>query len=322
MDTEKTFFLDGELDNQPFCELSQDELDIVEHFVEINRHLQEIHSLFLVLNFNIDQLKKRYTLKGNGNLFCGQQKAESEEDYIAVNAFIINLIASGSTLKGRSETYIKSNDAIEAQTKEDFNNISHNLYGKSFSYRLLIHLRDFTQHGHLSVGKLGNNYFFDLQQIVEKPHFNHKKKLEDEMKQITQEIMDIYRDTPTLSLTMTIAEYVSVLFSLYYEFWKTVKNEFQIACSKFEKVKNAYPANVACGDNPFPGFFIYKIIDGNAHVIPPIDSTVSTLEPFQNEAARLLREYNDSYHQLADNALWVRCVNQQYIEIEQGLETL
>ena len=63
MNTEKTFFLDGELDRQPFHELSKDELDIVEHFVEINRHLQEIHSLFLVLNFNIDQLKKRYIFR-------------------------------------------------------------------------------------------------------------------------------------------------------------------------------------------------------------------------------------------------------------------
>ena len=47
METEKTYALNGELDNISFIDLSENELEISRHHVEITRHLQEIHHLFL-----------------------------------------------------------------------------------------------------------------------------------------------------------------------------------------------------------------------------------------------------------------------------------
>lgn len=57
MDNEKMFLTD---DGFNFvCEkLAEEDLKTASHFIEITRHLQEIHQLFLIFKNDIDNLQK------------------------------------------------------------------------------------------------------------------------------------------------------------------------------------------------------------------------------------------------------------------------
>ena len=180
------YFLDGEFDEVAFVSLSESELTVSRHHVEITRHLQEIHHLFLMLKYDIESLQKEYTLDVSGKVFRGGKPAKREEDFIAVNAHVINIISAGRTLTEAMECYINTNERIEPEAKNRYKSFCSNTYDKSFSYRLLIRLRDFSQHGHLPVCKTHNNYCFDLKQILEKPHFNHNEKLRRQMADILE----------------------------------------------------------------------------------------------------------------------------------------
>ena len=67
MDTEKTFLIyeDSDIASR---ELSEGDLETARHYIEVTRHLQEIHHLFLIFKNNIDNLQKDYILK-NGEMF-------------------------------------------------------------------------------------------------------------------------------------------------------------------------------------------------------------------------------------------------------------
>ncbi len=138
-------------------------------------------------------------------MFREQNPANSGADYISVNSHIINIISAGRTLIESMECYIKNNSDI-GDAKQKYLDYYHNTYDSSFAYRFLIRLRDYSQHGHLPVSSTGNNYYFDLIQISNKPHYNHNKTFETQMKSIIDEILEKYHNTPTISLTETLAE--------------------------------------------------------------------------------------------------------------------
>lgn len=182
-------FLTDESLNLVYKELSENDLKIAKHFIEVTRHLQEIHHLFLIFKKDIDNLQKEYVLMNNGDVFSGQNPAENEDDYIAINAYTIRIISAGQTLVESMECYINNNTNIDDTAKQRYLDFYHKTYDLSFAYRLLIRLRDYSQHGHLPVSSLGNNYYFDLIQIVDKPHYNHNKTFENQMKNIIDNII-------------------------------------------------------------------------------------------------------------------------------------
>ena len=107
-----------------------------------------------------------------------------KNDYISINSYIINLISSGRTLADAMECYIKNVPSIGEPEREKFLEYLHNNYDASFAYRLLCNLRNYSQHGHLPVSSTENKYYFDLKQIVDKPHFNLNSGRTNEIKSI------------------------------------------------------------------------------------------------------------------------------------------
>lgn len=147
MDTEKMFLTDDGF-NLVYEELAEEDLKTARHFIETTRHMQEIHQLFQILKKDIDNLQNEYVLKNNGNVFREQNPANSEADYISVNSHIINIISAGRTLVESMECYIENNSDV-GDVKQKYLDFYHNTYDSSFAYRLLIRLRDYSQHGHL-----------------------------------------------------------------------------------------------------------------------------------------------------------------------------
>lgn len=306
-------FLTDENFNLVYKELSENDLDTARHFIETTRHLQEIHHLFLIFKKDIDNLQKEYALMNNGDVFSGQNPAENEDDYIAINAYTISIISAGRTLVESMECYINNNTSIDDNAKQRYLDFYHKTYDSSFAYRLLIRLRDYSQHGHLPVSSMRNNYYFDLIQIIDKPHYNHNKTFENQMKNIIDEILTKYHDTPTIALTETLAEFVVKLFSIYKMFWHQTENELNETYNRFQNVISAYPDNIITQRDCFTGLFVYDIVGSNAHVVNPEDNAQEAFTKFKNEAEVLYNEYNEAYKEVLSGNLYISYSENQLV---------
>ena len=80
MDTERMFLTDEGF-SLTYEELLENDLEVARHFIEVTRHLQEIHYLFLIFINNIDKLQKEYVLMNNGDVFYRERAANDESDY-------------------------------------------------------------------------------------------------------------------------------------------------------------------------------------------------------------------------------------------------
>lgn len=306
-------FLTDETFNLVCEELSENDLKIARHYVEITRHLQETHHLFLIFKNDIDNLQKEYVLENTGNVFCGQNPAENEDDYIAINAYTISIISAGRTLVESMECYIKNNTNIDDTAKQRYLDFYHKTYDSSFAYRLLIRLRDYSQHGHLPVSSMRNNYYFDLIQIVDKPHYNHNKTFENQMKNIIDEILTKYHDTPTIALTETLAEFVVKLLSIYKMFWYQTEDELNEAYNMFQNVISDYSDNIITQEDCLSGLFVYDIVGSNAHVVNSEDNVHEAFIKFKNEAEALYNEYNEAYKEVLSGNLYISYSEKQLV---------
>lgn len=320
MDTEKTFLTDERF--TLVCkELSENDLQIARHFIESSRHLQEIRQLLLIFKNDIDNLQKEYVFMNTGNVFCGKAPAMHENDFIAINAYTINLISAGRTLVESMECYIDNNPNVDDDAKQRYLEFYHQTYDSSFAYRFLIRLRDYSQHGHLPVSSEGNNYYFDLIQITDKPHYNHNKALKKQMKNIIDEILTKYHDTPTIAFTETLAEFVAKLLSIYKMFWRQTESGFKASYDSFQSLVFEYPDNFIADEDGLSRFFVYDIIDGNAQVVDPNGNSQEMFIQFKNEAEELCDAYEAAYKELLDGNLYVRYSGEQIV-VESGIGTM
>ena len=174
--------------------MNDEEKETIETFIDITRHIQEIEQLFRIFRVNIKILLNFYRLGNNDEISKNYDfDLEDTDDYI-INSLVINYISSAKTLKESIENFMKQFVGETNEINIKYNNECLNkLYDDVFAYRLLLRLRDFTQHGHLIVSRdYQNKYYFDIEQILSTPHFNINKKLKNEMKNIRQEIYEKY----------------------------------------------------------------------------------------------------------------------------------
>ncbi len=318
IDSERIFFFDKEPLDISFNELSSDDLKTARCHVELHRHTEKIHQLFLMFKFNLDCIQNNYTLMNSGEVFQNNNPAKGDEDYIAINAYVNNLISAGRTLIESMECYFNVLHNDDEQ-KNQYLDYYHNTYDKSFAYRFLIRLRDFSQHGHMPVFKQGHNYYFDLKQILETPHFNHNNALKQQMKRSADEIIEIYRDNPTLSLTKTLAEYVSQLLLIYHKFWLQIEPNIIDASLKFQSIIKSNAQNIIDNGNGFAKFFIYDVVEGNAHATPIDINSQAMLQNFKEEARIISEEYQEALKQLFEATFWIRYTGEGHLEVGTGM---
>ena len=295
LDTELLFFNHNGFNLETYEDLPEYELNVVKRYVEITRHLHEIHQLYQMFIFNIDALLNTYELKGSGDILRRGEPARLETDYIAINAYTNNIISSGRTLVEAMECYVKVVYPEDDPVQGEYSNYYHSVYDSSFSYRLLIHLRNYAQHGHLPVSLEETGYCFNLYHILHKPHFNHKKNMETQMINIIQEIKDTYQDTPTLSLTYTLVEFIAQLLSIYEKFWFSIGDELVKGDLQFRQITHDYPQNVVRNTSGKPEYFLYEIKDGNADLAYLKEDATQMLCEYYGEAISSYLKYKNSW---------------------------
>lgn len=319
MDTERFIFTHGELDDVAFQELSLNDLETVEFYVEITRSIQEIHMLFRMFVFNLECFWKEFDNMQNEKVSLKERIKRLDEKHPAINALVTNVISSGKTLSTAMESYMSQNYDTQDQESKDFFKLENDTYDHSFSYRFLIRLRDFAQHGHVpvSLDLAQLDFAFDLQQILFKPHFSHNKTLEKQIGAIITEIRNTYRDTPTLALNRTIAEFSDRLLLLYLTFLKTVYTKLITSRSSFMMLISTYPNNIIKEMDIYKTAFLYKIENGEGHVVPLGQDISKEIEIYLQEADSKYSAYHTIFEDIEKNLIKIY-VKEKQIEVDFG----
>ena len=182
-------------------------------------------------------------------------------------------------------------------------------------------LRNFSQHGHLPVSRNEEKYCFDLKQIVDKPRFKHKKEWKEEMEKIINEIRTKYRDVPNLAFTITLADYVAKLLSVYNCFWPLVKPDLDRSNEDFNRIISAYPKNIIPRGMPFEGCFIYKMdCDNIIHGVHIEDNPQKDFNGFQEEATNVYNEYEQALQALTTGSVFVHTADNGTMEISNSFD--
>lgn len=118
-----------------------------------------------------------YELMSNDTIIKKDNLNIEENDGIIINALVINYISSARPFVESIETFVKEMFKIEEY--ENFKKLYLNkLYDEKFTYRFLYSLRNYSQHGHLPVYiDYNNKCSFNLEEILNTPHFDHNAKL-------------------------------------------------------------------------------------------------------------------------------------------------
>ncbi|OSM16278.1 hypothetical protein B6S39_14315, partial [Enterococcus faecalis] len=141
------FYYISDLDiNLP--KISTDEQKLFETYIEMTRFFIELSELYKIFQANYSLLLENFTLNTNDTVYYRHTIIQEDELYTLINTFTINLISSGKSLSESIDTYL--NTILGKETYNKFrSDISSPIYDKNFSYKLLLQLRNYSQHGHI-----------------------------------------------------------------------------------------------------------------------------------------------------------------------------
>lgn len=275
----------------------------------MTKHIQEIEQLFSVFRFNLNNMQNYYIMNNDDTINRRIVFEFEVDDDIGINALVINYLSSAKTLIESIETFMKENIGENSNKYQDFkNNCLSNIYDENFSYRLLIHLRDFAQHGHLPVNRDFNSdkYCFDLDTIILTPHFNHNKKLRDEMEKYRIEKYNKYTDNPRIMFTKSIAEFNICILKIYVKVLNEIENILLNSIKELEIILDTRPDIVYNSNDCFNGWAFYNIFEvSNYDCFNPKDDPMKMFMNFKKNTEDILNKeqielnlFNNSFKQI------------------------
>lgn len=162
-----------DIENLELPILDSEEKEKIEYYVEITRHIQEIYELFNIFRFNLNNLLNYYELHYDDSILRKSYLDSKENDFTIINALVLNYISAGKVLTESIENFMNINVDKESILYTSFmDDHFYKIYNKNFYYRFLLHLRNFSQHGHLPISiDIKNRFYFNLRQILYTPTF-------------------------------------------------------------------------------------------------------------------------------------------------------
>lgn len=285
--------LNEDINESMIPEISVDERNILFFFIEITRYLQEIESLFRVYRCNLNIMNNICTLYCDDTI---DYKIDCKEDkFIVINTLVINLISSGKVLMESIDNFTKMLEKSITDYSNDFKkeHLS-KTYDENFTYRFLLLLRNYSQHGHLPVSNLSDNRFcFDLNKIINTPHMNIKKTMERELIKWIEEIYVKFNDNPYILLTKTIADYNLLIHELYTKFLNSIEQLFDDILSEIDELLRQKPELIYSSNDDFNGMILIKDVHGAIHCFKYSKSKVKKMiTDFKEEAQNYLNKEN------------------------------
>lgn len=306
MDTEKTIVAKKE-EKFIYRELTTEFIDIVCKYSELNRNLQEINQLFEVFVFNIERLFNSYIVQSNDCVIRKDGFATDSSDFIAINSFVINIISSGRSLVDSIDICLKHAYGEKSPAYSNFcSTCKTPIYENYFSYRFFYELRNFSQHNHLPVSCEGDFFFFDINQIINTPHFNYKKDSRKEIEDILKESLEKFKDIFRVSFSFCLVEYVAAVAKFYNELWLNIKERlFELKKIIDNEISNC--PDILNHDNPvFDGSIVFKL---------PKTNIWQSFTPYTD---------TDTYYKecLSDSEKFYKDSNNNLIEVEKHFKEM
>ena len=297
MDTEKILPASGlDLEKITILEYSDADFEMIQSFVEITRHIQELQQLYLVFRYNQRVLLSTYDLNNSDRIKRNRPHFENFDDRTELNALVVSLISAGKTLIDSITTCVQTS-AKKPEISASFKKFLSQTYDGSFSYRLLTRLRDFSQHGHLPVSVDEGRVCFDIAQIMNTPHFNHNKSLRQEMQRFVDELIVMNKTRPLHVFTFAMAEYTVLVYKVYTEFYACLEPIFSEINSGFRRLILQYPESIKHENADFDGYLFY-VIDNTLHLLNTADDPMLMFKTYKCEAIRNYDDEQQKFHSL------------------------
>lgn len=290
MDTEFILpYQDFDINDITLFEYTDEGLQIITSYVEITRHVQEIHQLFEVYRYNLKRLLSIFELNNSDTIKRHSPRIGDFSDQIELNALIINYISSGKTLVDAIQACVKASYPTGTSEYKNFTAFLSSTYDDCFSYRLLTRLRDFAQHGHLPVSLRNNIACFDIAQIINTPHFHHNKAILKEMEKFNEELLVNQKAYPHHVFTLSVAEYTASMCNVYHTFWTAIHSAFLSKEQSLRTLIKELPECIIHKNTTMNGWLFY-IMDETLHAFNTEDDSLALFSQCLDEAERICKE--------------------------------
>ena len=273
-------------------DMNNEEKNIMKTFVDITTYIQEIEQLFRIFRINLKLILNFYRLGNDDKISKNYDFDLEDTDEYIINSLVINYISSAKTLKESIENFMEKFVWENNEINIKYNNeCLKKLYDNVFSYRLLLRLRDFSQHGHLIVSEVfEDKYCFDIEQILSTPHFNINKKLKLEMESIRRDIYDKYGDHPRIAFTLSIVEFNYCIIKTYNEFFYTVEEVLKQYIQSMKKIIKDRSDICYKSNNVLNGFIFFENDDGILNCFNQNGDSLKMFYEMKDKAAFILKE--------------------------------
>lgn len=262
----------------------------IENYVSFGEHLQDVHQLFKLLGFNLRQLFD-YCVMEYRDKFV---RVNGEKvDFYYINGLVINIISSAKVLVEALETFYKTE--LGDERKNIFKReVLSKKYDDVFSYRFLLYLRNFAQHGHLPISYSSDDdrFCFDLTQIVSTQHISANKAMIESMNKVYDQIVEKFNDVPKIAITHTLDIFTLTVYEIYWAFLKSIDADVKDMFDKQLDFLNRYPELIYKGDNALNGEVLYLVDeDKTLHTYNPKDNLFEAFIGYKKEAENVYQEY-------------------------------
>lgn len=267
------------------------------NYVELTRHIIELDKLFNVFRYNLTNLLKHFTIFTNDLIESTGEKLTEDQYYYQINALTINLISSAKTLTESIGVCMK-NFLAEKDFKSFKNKILSKPYDEHFSYRFLLHMRNYSQHGHLPVNIHQQRVYFDLDEILAMPHFDFNGQLKKELDVLRKDIYNQFRDSPRISYVYTVAKFNLVITEIYFNYLKEIKP----ILIKLNDEKNELLLNTKFqlinSDGSSSDMLFYEFDGENYHCFNRKDNSISMYADIKREVKKILKVEEQYYKEI------------------------
>lgn len=247
MDTTTHIFSKEWIEKIDMCthlEGTEMELSLIVEYVELTRCLQEIYQWYQVVKYDLDLLKASY----------------SNDDYVGVNANVIGLLSAGKNFVELMELCVKNAYGKNSEEYKKFlEECIRKEYDGNFSYRLLVRLRNFTQHNHIPISRNHNLFCFDLEQIYHTPHYSFNNSVQKEAEELMKEIREKYQSSLTLSIPLTVTYYICSVYKIFISFLQRIRSILLDREAEIKKLVTENPELIEHREMPeLNGWLFYK----------------------------------------------------------------
>ena len=290
-----------DLDKITICQFNEDGQNIIDSYVEITRHLQELGQLFQVFRFNLENLLNCYTIYPDDHLERAEHFRSTHSDFIAINALTTNLISSGRAVVDAIDACMENSYGKTSTEYKSFRtNCQSKVYDNNFAYRFFYHLRNFSQHMHLPVSISNGLFNFDLWQILNTPHFSRKKEWEQELADLNDKVFKQHDSVLHVSFCITLAQYTAGVAYVYHEFWKSIKDKLFDLKTQLTQMVEANPEMLEHENTDFNGYITYIIGEDDLHMFQPDDNVEEMYNNHLQEAIAFYESEQGEYDSLME----------------------